>query len=318
MIVTDKKLYLDGLLKSKLDLMIKRMKGKRDNVVLIDGDEGEGKSNIESLIGYYIAYTMKRKLDLNNMFFDLNALTDYAIKTEEQVILWDEGALGGLAADWWDKNQKRFIKLLMVARKRKHFFVICIPKFFKLNEYLVVDRSVALINVYSARQMEQGRFSYFNKRAKENLYYDWRKSRKRNYFKFRTFFGRFAETLPKVFDEKEYDKKKDAAILSIGGTEAKSERLLKREIMLDIIKNLGDTKKMFKNQKELAKFLGIGERTLIEYNRVLRLEATAAQRELLKNFDDGDVSDDDKLKKKIEKMNIEVPIKKVSQGIPQY
>jgi len=220
MLVTDKKYSIDKSLVTKLDLMVKRMQGTDDNLVLIDGDEGQGKSNLAAAIGYYMAYTCKRPWSIKNIFFNLDDLIDFAIKTDEQIIIWDEGALGGLASEWWNKNQKKFLKLLMVARKKKHFWVICIPKFFKLNEYFVIDRSIALIHVYSRDNIQKGRFCYFNKSKKEKLYYDWKRKRMRSYKKWKGEWGTFSEALPIVLDEAEYDAMKTKAILDLGNEEA--------------------------------------------------------------------------------------------------
>ena len=239
MLVTDKKYYMEKKLIHKLDLMIARMKHGKDNVLLIDGDEGDGKSNLAAACCYYFAYHTKRKLDLNNVFFDLDTLIDFAIKTKEQIIWWDEAALGGLAADWWRKNQKKFIKLLMVARKKKHFFVICIPKFFKLNEYLVIDRSIGLVHVYLRKGIKHGYFVYFNQKRKEHLWEDWKKSKWRNYKKHNNFRGTFGLVLRRVINEEEYDKKKDIAILSIDKEdETKDLRTFKKELLKDIMVGL--------------------------------------------------------------------------------
>lgn len=208
--------YLEPKLQRKLDLMIDRTTNKKfDNLVLIDGDEGYGKSNLESLIAYYVHQKTGRTLSLANLFFSLDKLTEFAQKTEEQIILWDEGALGGLALEWWNKNQQKFLKLLMVCRKKRHFFIICIPKFFKLNEYLVIDRSIALIHVYARNETQLGRFAYFDKKSKESLYESWRRTRKRGYKRYMSFHGSFRETLPLVFNEEEYEKKKDEAIITM-------------------------------------------------------------------------------------------------------
>lgn len=224
--VTDLKFSMERKLKHKLDLMIKRMsaKSKQDNLVLIDGDEGTGKTNMAAGICYYVSHQTGRPLSIKNLFFNLDNLIDFALKTEEQIIWWDEGALGGLASDWWNKNQKKFMKVLMVARKRRHFFVICIPKFFKLNEYFVIDRSIGLIHTYARKNVNLGRFVYFSKKSKEYLFYSWKKSRLRNYKKYYTFHGSFPEIIGKLkgypIKEKEYEKEKDRAIMSIGdGTE---------------------------------------------------------------------------------------------------
>lgn len=268
--VTDKNLYIEPKLKSKLDLMATRTLGKseQDNVVLIDGDEGSGKTTIASLIAYYMAFVTKRELSIDNVFFDLDKLIDFAMKTEKQIIWWDEGALGGLASEWWMKNQKRFMKLLMISRKRRHFFIICIPKFFKLNEYFVVDRSIALIHTYVDKGINIGRFVYFTKAKKEYLYYDWKKSRKRSYRNHYDFRGRFTNTLGKVINEKLYDKKKDSAIMNMDkGEEKRSVESLQKEFRQKVVKNMmgnGTT------QKQIAEILNVSIPTIKKDFRYLK------------------------------------------------
>ena len=263
-LVTDKQYYLDPKLKEKADLMIARMKHGKDNLVLIDGDEGDGKSNMSMLFGYYVAHTCNREFNLDHIFFDLDKLIEYAIQTKEQVIIWDEGALGGLASEWWNKNQKKFIKLLMIARKRKHFWIVNIPKFFKLNEYFVIDRSVGLIHVYMRGGTEHGRFVYFNQVQKEKLWETWKKTRVRSYKKWYSFHGSFNMFLGRdifkdVIDDVEYDKKKDKAIMSINKVEEKvkkSEEQIARDIRIVQLKNL--RKKLPElSRQEQAEIIGV-------------------------------------------------------------
>ena len=213
-VVTDKKYYMDNLLVKKLDLMVDRTDKKMDNLVLIDGDEGQGKSNLAMGVAHYFAFKSKRTFTVDNVFFDLDKLIDFAKDGEDKVIVWDEGALGGMAAEWWKKNQLEFIKLLMIARKKRHFIVICIPKFFKLNEYLVVDRSIGLLHVYARNEIERGRFVYYGKSNKEKLFYNWRRTKQRHYKRNYDFRGSFLEYLPKVIDEEVYEAKKDDAIMN--------------------------------------------------------------------------------------------------------
>lgn len=263
-LVTDKQFYMEPRLVDKLNLMINRFKMKMDNLILIDGDEGYGKTNLEAGICYYIAHHTGRKFDVDNIFFDLESATSFARDTSEQIIAFDEGALGGLAAEWWKKNQIEFIKLLMIARKKKHFFVICIPKFFKLNEYIVVDRSIALIHVYARNEVERGRFVYYSKLSKEKLFYNWRKTKQRRYKQYYDFRGSFLEYLPKVVDEDAYEAKKDEAIMNFNKREAKVHtaiiKKIKAEHEMEILKRLETQHlEVYKqlNQKDWAKFLGI-------------------------------------------------------------
>lgn len=272
MIVTDKKFFMEKRLVEKLDLLIKRMEGTDDNVILVDGDEGQGKTNLTVGICYYTAYKTGRTYNAKeNIFFDLEELINYASTTKEKIIHWDEGALGGMSQHWWNKNQQKFIQLLMVARKKKHFIVICIPRFYKLNEYLVVDRSIALIHVYSRKNIQKGRFCYYNKKAKERLMEDWRRRHVKNYRKHKTFWGNFLEYMDRhVFDEeqlKEYDKKKDAAIASIA--QDNSTRASPDKIELRKFKNkIGKLKFPINTKKELCLQLEIDNKTLLNWSKI--------------------------------------------------
>jgi len=277
--VTDKNYSMDKGLVGKLDLMIDRMTGNKkfDNLVLIDGDEGYGKSNMAAGIAYYVHYQTGRELTLEkNMFFDLEKLINFALNTEEQIIIWDEGALGGLASEWWNKNQKKFLKLLMVARKKRHFFIICIPKFFKLNEYFVVDRSIGMIHVYARNETKIGRFVYYNKKAKEKLYYDWKKKRVRNYRKYKTLWGSFSEVLPIVFNEKDYENMKDKAILSIDEVEEKTNpRALRKEMGMKFIRNILQSKLKMTNVA-IAEALSVPKTTIADWVREIKAERKTA------------------------------------------
>ena len=275
--VTDKDLYIEPRLKDKLDLMIKRSTGKNkdDNVLLVDGEEGMGKSNMAALCAYYIHYEMKRPFDVSNMFFNLDELLQFAIHTKEQIIVWDEAALGGLAVEWWRKNQLQFIKLLMIARKKRHFMIICIPKFFKLNEYIAVDRSIGLIHVYAANAMSKGRFVYYNKDQKEYLYEKWRKTRTKVYRKYYNFHGRFLEVMSKVLDELEYDKKKDAAIMQLGGNNPAQKVDTKKELVIDFMKRL-DKDEIHLTQKKISELFGYSKRNIERFAREIKLTADTA------------------------------------------
>jgi hypothetical protein len=269
-LVTNKQYYLDPKLKEKLDLMIKRMEVGKDNLLLVDGDEGDGKTNISMGVGYYVAYTCNRPFSLENIFFDLDKLIDFAIKTKEQVIIWDEGALGGLASEWWNKNQKKFIKLLMIARKRQHFWIVNIPKFFKLNEYFVIDRSIGLLHVYMRGGLEHGKFVYFNQTQKEKLWEDWRRTHIRSYKKFWSFHGTFVMFLESKGDRFEdvisdvgYNKKKDEAILSIDKSEEKEKTLTPQQRELESnIRIINILEKMGLKRSEQAQQMGISEKRL--------------------------------------------------------
>jgi len=230
MLVTDKKYSMEKRYVAKLDLMIKRMQGTDDNVVAVDGDEGQGKTELTVGTCYYVSYKTGRPYGVDNIFFDLDEMIKFASETEDQIIHLDEGAFGLLRTQWHSKTQQKFIQLVMVARKKRHFIIICIPKFHRLPQYVIEERSIGLVHVYSRKNLEKGRFCYFNKQAKDRLYQDWEKKKIKTYKKRQTFHGTFVEAMKKVFTKEQiklYDVKKDYAIMGL--TKEKEKPLNKME-----------------------------------------------------------------------------------------
>lgn len=229
MIVTRFKYPLEKNLVTKIDLMVERCttkKAKKDAVLLIEGSEGEGKTGLSVAVGYYVAEKMKREFTSKNLFFNVEKMIEFAQSTKNQIIIWDEPALQALSSDSNKTIVRDLTRLLMMFRKKRHFFMINMTKFYKFNEYIVVDRSIGMIHVYSRDNIEPGRFVYIRMRNLERLYHDWRFKKQRNHFKYAERFirGTFPDVLnPKYknnvlseFDIKDYEKRKDDAIKSIG------------------------------------------------------------------------------------------------------
>lgn len=256
--VTDKNYYMDEKLIGKLDLMCDRCSGHRkfDNVIIVDGPEGYGKTNVGFGGAYYQAWKLGREL---KYFFNLDDMIEYAKKTEEKVIIWDEGALGGLAQEHWNKSQRRLIKFLMISRKKRHIYWIHIPRFYRLNEYLAKDRSIALIHVYSPDEINLGLFAYFNVAAKDRLYDDLKKKKVKTYKKHYNFIGKFRMVIGLVVDEDEYDREKEKAIMGVDGEEKLKpediERMTKIKLLTQIREKRPDI-----TIAQLAKMFGISER----------------------------------------------------------
>lgn len=214
MIVTDKKYYLDNNLKDLLDLCVTRQKKKWDNVIIVDGKERSGKTTLATAMAYYFAHETGKKFSLNNVFFDPEKMLEYAIDSEEQVIIWDEAAFGGLSSQWQNKVQQKLNSMLMVTGKYRHTYFFIIPSFFRLNKYLAIDRSLGLIHVYSPDLLTRGYFSCYNEMQKTWIYNNNKKSE--TYGKSISFRGKF--TLKNIKDtiisEEGYEDKKDRAIKS--------------------------------------------------------------------------------------------------------
>ena len=274
MIVTKYHYPLERNLITKYNLMLKRVIGKgakKDIVVIFEGGEGEGKTTFSIASAIWFAEQTGRDFSHKNVFFDVEKMIDFAINTEKQIIVWDEPALQALGTDWASSAVKNLTRLLMMARKKQHIIFINMTKFYKFNEYIVVDRAIALIHVYSRNNIQSGHFQYIRKKNLESLWRDYRFSKRRNYKKYasKKVRGTFPDVMnPEYknniwsgFNVQTYEDDKDAAIRRIGVDTKKQEKSKLDELKAKISSVTGIT------QTQMAKELGLSTRTLIRWKK---------------------------------------------------
>lgn len=268
-LVTNLQYYMDKALKAKIDLMIDRCtrpNPKRDAVLLIEGGEGEGKTNMAFQIAYLVSYETGRPFSNDNVFFRAEDVLKFAQNTEKQIIVYDEPALDMMSSEWWKKEQINLVKLLMTARKKRHFIIFNITKFYKFNEYIVVDRALGMVHVYSRNEIEPGRFVYIKKKNIEHLFLKYKSSKKRLYKKFYSLHGTFPDFVDGILDLEKYEKDKDAAIMSIG-VESKvhpdKQALWALKKKIGLIRDWPVTSKA-----DLARRIGLRGETLIGWSKL--------------------------------------------------
>lgn len=278
MIVTDLKYALENKLITKLDLMIKRCEQehpKKDILLCFEGAEGEGKTNDSIACAYYIKLKTGRDIHL---FFKLGNMIKFAQTSTKKIIIWDEPALDALSSDWYKETNKNLIRLLMVIRKNRHFFMFNLTKFFKFQEYIVVDRSIGMVHVYSRKEIIPGRFIYIKKKNLETLYTSYRFKKKRFYGKLKSFGGAFPEVLERYFDRmninvenipnatyKDYERLKNESMQSIGN---EPKALRNKEAIQNIKFRIAKIKFPVNNKEELAKSMGISLKTLYNWSEL--------------------------------------------------
>ena len=265
-LVTDKQYYIEKEMIEKLDLCLERQKTNWDNLFIVDGMEGAGKSTLTVGLANYIAHKLNKKFTVDNIFFNANDMLDYASSHEAEVIVWDEAATAALASQWQSRIQQKMIQILMMARKKRHFFFFLIPKFWKLNEYLV-DRAIGLIHVYSPDFLTRGYYVYFTYENKNHLWERFKVEKRKSYKIGWTFRGKFREN-SFVIDKEAYEKKKDEAIRKVFNDDnQKPDRTefykKKLDDLRQRISNL--PKRIGISQTELAEKLDLDRRTLWDW-----------------------------------------------------
>lgn len=265
-LVTDKQYSMELALKNGLDVCLKRIEKKFDNVIIIDGQEGSGKSTLGVGVGYYIAYKLGKRFSVDNIFFDAERMLKFAAENEREVIIWDEAALAGLSKQWQSKIQMKLIKILMTARKKNHFWIFIIPSIAELAKYIAVNRSVLLLHVYTRQNLQRGRFVGFNQKAKNYAYSMMKKTRQPYYSKY-SIRGSFPNT-NHLIDMEAYEKKKDEAILSVfneqESTSATQTRLLKLQHQVSMLSSYPHEIPVLK----LAEHFGVTRQTIWNWQNI--------------------------------------------------
>jgi len=254
---------MDNLMKELCDAIVRRTNEKdQDATILLDGTEGSGKTNAAICLAYYIAEQSKREFNVDHVFFDLDEMIKFAGTTKEQIIIWDEAALGGLASDWTSKSQRKLIAMLMVCRKKKHIFIFNIPRFFRLA-LGIIERILCLVHIYEDDYENEGNFVLIGRQGLESLYYDWKNKRYARYFQFKKGSpGHFPYIKPYAINNDLYEAKKDKAIAKLANQDMdkkKEKELEKRNARLRRYIAKG-----FKNI-EIAELEGVTSRTIREW-----------------------------------------------------
>lgn len=248
-------------------LMKKRVEDtNNDNLIIIDGETGTGKSNLAALICACWSHLTGAEFTTDNVYFSSDEIVKDAIKTEQKIYDYDESLFSSMATDWQQKEQKKLIKMLLLARKKKHFYVFCIPNFFKLKDTIGLDKCNGLAHTYLRNGTKAGYFVYFRKKSKDVLWNVWKRSGIKSYNKYYSFRGTFPIALPKVLDEAKYEAKKDQAILSLnddGGKKDTADQVNKdwRYKMAFLPERLGVS------NAQVAEFFEITDTTIEKYRK---------------------------------------------------
>lgn len=272
---------LEKRLLKKMKIMCDRCTDKnlkKDALLVNEGGEGEGKTNSSIAEAGVIKHLTGREIHL---FFKAEQLIKFAQNNEEKIIIYDEPSLDTLSTDQMSSLVKNLLRLFMTVRKKRHFFILNLTKFYKFPEYLVVDRSLGMVHMYSRKEIEAGRFVYVKKKNLEELWTQYTKGKKRSYGKLASFRGKFPEVMNKHFKKldvtvngrphatlKVYEEEKDKAIQSIG------EKKTKQEIIA--IKKLNSLRFLIAQfhketgveQQKIAKLLKIHPKRLREWAQI--------------------------------------------------
>jgi len=271
MLFTDKRIYIEKMLFLKLQWMAHRCtKKKHFNLIIVDGFMGYGKTNASACMGYVLSKLTGRVYDNSRIFFNPDDMFNFAKSNKDMIIHWDESATAGLASEWQRKIQKKIRKLILMGRKKRHCYILCIPKFYELTPSLI-DAATGMIHMYSPDEDRLGYFYYYNKTSLTNLYQYYRKKKVMNHGdwkKYKTFRGTFSYRFPEIINEDAYEKDKDYAIEHIDDEAEKESKQPMLKLQFNIAKLVNHLMNKGITKQECAFYLGVETDTLRNWAKI--------------------------------------------------
>lgn len=201
---SDKEFYMDGYMKSNLDIAKRVIVKDWDMFSIYDGYEGVGKSVKVMQDAFYCDPT----LNLDRVVYNPDEFERACLSSNKyEAIIWDEAFEGLNISDHYKEITKGLRKMIAKIRQRNLFVFIVVPSFFDLIKSVALWRARWLVHCYTVGEFERGYFSYYNMDRKLELYV-----KGKEYYNYDcvkpNFYGRFTNKY--VLSEEDYRKKKDA------------------------------------------------------------------------------------------------------------
>lgn len=218
-------LYYDGYVANIIEIFRQRHKNKLDNVVVVTGKEGSGKSSFAIGMCHAYAHLQGTEFGVDDITFSAQEFLNRATHRKNGIILYDEAVQGLMGAQWQNKTQQLIIQALMMARKNGNLYVLCIPSFEYLAKYVASERTFVMFEAYM-QKYQRGFVKIFPQHMLKTMYH-LAKTRSNKKLK-APRVARFADHSHKVIDKDAYEAKKDAAIQRL--TESLGDQMGKHEV----------------------------------------------------------------------------------------
>lgn len=239
----EKDFYLDGYIKSNLDLGLEQLYDDFDQVWFIDGGEGEGKSDMAAQYGYYVNPEETRHTFLDRFCLSAEEFDKVILEAKQyDAIVLDE-AFGGMSASGSMGRINRVLQRRFTEIRAKNLFIFIVaPSFMDIMRYFAIWRSKCLLHVYLGKERKRGFAAFYGTQKKRKLYI----LGKKQFYNYRVvapdFTFRFIKQMHKCFDREKYLEKKKLITNRVVQTQQEERedkiRNKKRELVAFFLKNL--------------------------------------------------------------------------------
>jgi len=211
--IEGKKLIFNPAYVNQLNVFKERIKIKFDNIFLVTGMEGTGKSRgIAIPTAFYLSGSNIKVVFTFEQFEKAYA----EIKTGGTII-WDEFIFSGMGADALSEMQKNLIKIMATGREDHLVNVILVvPAIFLLKNYFAVFRALCQIHTDSPDFLTRGNAYFYSFEDKRILYNLNKKTQYTDLNRSSFGFKFYNNKIENLYDMELYKKLKKEAIDSIG------------------------------------------------------------------------------------------------------
>jgi len=149
---------------------LNRIKGRlhkkdRDYLMIIDGEEGSGKS----VLALQVCTFMDPTFNLSRVCFTAEDFKKQIINApQNSAVLHDEGAQGLNVRSSLSKLNKMLVGLIQQMRQKNLFVVVVIPTIFYLDRYIAYWRASSLLHIHLGKD-DYHQFYAFNTAMKKKL-----------------------------------------------------------------------------------------------------------------------------------------------------
>jgi len=239
---------------------------KFDGVVLFDGMEGSGKSEL----AMQTCLVMDKSFSDADVFYSVEQFEEWLDNAKPgKAGCWDEFVLAGLSTDALTKLQGIIIKKFTMIRKKALYIALVIPYIFMLRKYFAVARTRCLVHVYAIGK-QRGYFRFYTYSQKTWIFNYGHKTWLYSDKVIPAFQGKFEAWSLDFLDDDKIQAKKDEALRTLGD-EDNSIKLTPKVIEYMVIGNcLNNTFDRVEQKKE--------------YNLINKLQVKLSQMPLPNNI----------------------------------
>lgn len=253
------------LLKEIDILLYTTVKQDDDMLILIDGEEGAGKSKLMRILGKYCQLRLKDwgfevPFDVNNIHFDLdeyiktsNEAQDNGIKGFPNIL--DESRMVANRKRSNSKSSVLFTNFLSECRSANQPHFIALPAFHDIDSNIVLWRSKFIIHITKIFiEDDNSPVGYSLERGGFKIFSDWNKIKNAYYNRWRYVYPRKADYTGKfpnieVIDIDSYNDKKNEYKKKKYENSKENSQPTKKEQIIDMLKAGNNVQEIIKELK---------------------------------------------------------------------